>query len=540
MPRNEEPVLDEFEWDHDLEGSEAPTPVQPIVPIGPRTSGLSLPSSVGRLPSQIRVEHARPAPTSERTPLLRKISSLSSSRVSRRQALHDELELDASQKALGSEIEGLDGSPSQKVRLTRKKSSTSSRSEKAIVSGKSTFGQTLFNSIAILLGFGMLAEPLAFAYAGWIGGTILIIFYGTITCYTAKILARIMADDPQIRTYADIGNKAFGQRSRLLTSSLFCLELFTVGVVLVTLFGDSLHSILPIYSSGTYKIMGLAVLIPSVFCPLSLLSYASILGILSTLLIIGTVFIDGLSKSEAPGSLWDPAPTNLGIAGWGELGVAFGLFMAGFSGHAVLPSLAKDMANPKEFDEMINLAFIAATVVYTCIGGGGYLMFGNSVSDEVSKDLLATPGYNVFLNKLAIWSLVIMPLTKFALSTRPVIITLEIFLGLEGSDPPQLRTPETPGGPTTSQIKRAGFAKDVLILIERSAFTCLSVAVSIFIPEFSSMMAFVGSFSAFMLCVIGPVAAKICLERRCGLKDGALMVIAIVMATWGTIAALAA
>lgn len=42
----------------------------------------------------------------------------------------------------------------------------------------------LFNSIAILLGIGMLSEPLAFAYAGWICGTLLIIFYGFITCYT--------------------------------------------------------------------------------------------------------------------------------------------------------------------------------------------------------------------------------------------------------------------------------------------------------------------------------------------------------------------
>ena len=42
----------------------------------------------------------------------------------------------------------------------------------------------MFNAIAILLGIGMLSEPLAFAYAGWTGGMLLIIFYGYITCYT--------------------------------------------------------------------------------------------------------------------------------------------------------------------------------------------------------------------------------------------------------------------------------------------------------------------------------------------------------------------
>ena len=54
------------------------------------------------------------------------------------------------------------------------------------------------------------------------------------------------------------------------------------------------------------------------------------------------------------------------------------------------------------------------------------------------------------------------------------------------------------------------------------------------------MMAFVGAFSAFLLCVIGPVSAKIALERKCKWKDGALLLIAVVMTVWGTIAAFAA
>lgn len=50
-------------------------------------------------------------------------------------------------------------------------------------------------------------------------------------------------------------------------------------------------------------------------------------------------------------------------------------------------------------------------------------------------------------------------------------------------------------------------------------------------------MAFLGSFSAFVLCVIGPIAAKVAIEGRCGFFDGFVMVLAIVMAVWGTGAA---
>jgi hypothetical protein len=59
----------------------------------------------------------------------------------------------------------------------------------SIPTGTSTYGQTLFNTTAILLGIGMLSEPLAFALSGWIGGTCLIIFYGAISCYSCVAIS---------------------------------------------------------------------------------------------------------------------------------------------------------------------------------------------------------------------------------------------------------------------------------------------------------------------------------------------------------------
>ena len=42
------------------------------------------------------------------------------------------------------------------------------------------------------------------------------------------------------------------------------------------------------------------------------------------------------------------------------------------------------MIDPSRFDEMINWAFAIATGIYAILGVAGYIMFGNSVSDEVS------------------------------------------------------------------------------------------------------------------------------------------------------------
>jgi solute carrier family 32 (vesicular inhibitory amino acid transporter) len=93
--------------------------------------------------------------------------------------------------------------------------------------------------------------------------------------------------------------------------------------------------------------------------PLSLLSYTSILGITSTLFIVLILLIDGFSKREGPGSLWSPAETSFSYTNLGELGISFGLFMAGLSGHAIIPSLTRDMIDPTQYEKMIDWAFVS-------------------------------------------------------------------------------------------------------------------------------------------------------------------------------------
>ena len=138
--------------------------------------------------------------------------------------------------------------------------------------------------------------------------------------------------------------------------------------------------------------------------------------------------------------------------------------------------------------------------------------------------------------------LVISPLSKYALCTRPLNITLEIILGLESYPPPtspddhtaKLDTLST--RPSSQRVPHL-VLKRILTVVERIVFVFLSVGVSILVPEFSVAMAFLGSFSAFMLCVIGPISAKSAMLGRCGVWDIILLVIATVMAAWGTIAA---
>lgn len=177
------------------------------------------PSGVSTSPS--RATHPVPirATSTETTPLIQKKVSFTADSRPRRPPM-PQLRHNSSSELL------LSPKPHAPLRRT----STSSVKPPAIAHGGSTYGQSvtsfpillqvsanhaillqLFNSIAILLGIGMLSEPLAFSYAGWIAGTILIFLYGALTCYTAKILARIILEDHRLRSYSDIGHKAFGE-----------------------------------------------------------------------------------------------------------------------------------------------------------------------------------------------------------------------------------------------------------------------------------------------------------------------------------------
>ena len=150
-----------------------------------------------------------------------------------------------------------------------------------VVIGQSTVPQTIFNSVNVLIGIGLLSLPLAMKHAGWLLGLIFLVYSATTTSYTAKILAKCLDVDRSLVTYADLAYISFGQQARLVTSFLFCLELLGACVALVVLFADSLYALVPGLSILQWKLVCGVVLVPLNFLPLRFLSVTSILGIIS-------------------------------------------------------------------------------------------------------------------------------------------------------------------------------------------------------------------------------------------------------------------
>ncbi len=115
-------------------------------------------------------------------------------------------------------------------------------------------------------------------------GMIFLAYAALITNYTAKLLKKSLDKSPNksLVTYSDIAYIAFGQKSRILVSILFSIELLAACVALVVLFADSLNNLIPSVGLVEWKIIAGLILTPLSFVPLRILSFTSIIGIFST------------------------------------------------------------------------------------------------------------------------------------------------------------------------------------------------------------------------------------------------------------------
>ncbi|KAK9387367.1 transmembrane amino acid transporter protein-domain-containing protein [Lipomyces mesembrius] len=379
-----------------------------------------------------------------------------------------------------------------------------------VVPGRSTAPQTVFNSVNILIGIGLLSLPLAFSYAGWLIGTLFIIGAAAITLYTAKVLARCLDTDPTLVTYADIAYAAFGARARLLTSVLFSMELLGSCVALVVLFADSINTLLPhLLSKNALKIIAFFLLTPLSFLPLSVLSFTSILGIISTFGVVLIVFIDGLLKTTQPGSLWHPMPSSILPTNWKAVPLSLGLLMAPWCGHSVFPNVYRDMRHPYKFKRCLNISYVFAFLIDASMGILGLLMFGDKyVTEEITNTILDTPGYPRTLSIAIIVLIAFIPLSKTPLNARPIITTIEVLLGV--SDTP---TPLHSDDDVDTDLDDLSYDWPRRLrspAVARAAIRILTniivVIIAILFPAFDRIMALVGSALGFTICIVLPLA----------------------------------
>ncbi|WVY98327.1 hypothetical protein V8G54_030478 [Vigna mungo] len=240
-----------------------------------------------------------------------------------------------------------------------------------------SFGQAVFNGINILCGVGILSTP----YAAKEGGC-----------------------DPELETYPDIGQAAFGTTGRIAISAC-CIEY-------IILEGDNLSSLFPnasfnlgaieLDSHTLFAVLTALTVLPTVWLrDLRILSYISAGGVVASILVVLCLLWVGVDNVG-----FHSKGTTLNLA---TFPVAVGLYGYCYSGHAVFPNIYSSMANKNQFPGVLLACFGICSLLYAGAAAMGYTMFGEAILSQFTlnmpQELVAT--------KIAVWTTVVNPLTKY-------------------------------------------------------------------------------------------------------------------------------
>lgn len=362
--------------------------------------------------------------------------------------------------------------------------------------GESTVPMTIFNSINVLIGVGILALPLAVRYSGWVIGIAMCISASLVTAYTARILAKCLDTNTASTTYGDIAFLAFDSWGRGLVESIFIVELISANVALVILFGDSMNVLLPSIGVNYWKTMLAVGLLPLNFVPFKFLSISSVLGIICVMSILLLVFVDGLIKPHTPGSLREIAKTYAFPADFKTVPLSLGLFMAPLGGHSVFPAIYKDMRHPKKYGRAVNTSYTFVTTMNLTMAIIGYLMFGERVRDEVTANILSSKAYPRVISIIIVLLIAIIPLTKMPLTNRPIMDTVNKKFLID------LRQMDAKARAHSEKSVKHRLARGSIAVI----VNMIQLGVSILFPDFDSLMALMGSALCFTICIVLPIA----------------------------------
>ncbi|KAI8069631.1 transmembrane amino acid transporter protein-domain-containing protein [Gongronella butleri] len=392
---------------------------------------------------------------------------------------------------------------------------------------KSSFSQSIFNSINILMGVGIIALPMGFRCAGWLFGILVFVFCCALTNHTAKLLAKCLETDSEAKTYGDLGALTFGNKGRIGVTIIFITELMTSSVALVVLLGDGIEILCPSWSLEKVRLVSYCMLTPMLFLPVRHLSYTSILGIMSAFCILIVLIFDGLSKSDAPGSLITPAPTTVMPLDWTTVPLSFGLFMASFAGHAVFPTVYRDMEDPKQFRYMVNVTYLVTTFVYFGVGACGYMMFGSGTMQEITQNLTSVPAYSQALNRFALLVIAVNPIAKYGLNMNPINLTWQLWL---------CRSPRW-----EMWFHEHDWLEPFVAFIGKLTASGVIVLLAYMVPEFHRLMGLLGAFFSFVISGIFPLVCHFhlfgaTLSATDKLIDGILLTVASFMCVTGTLA----
>ncbi|XP_058728271.1 amino acid transporter AVT1C-like [Vicia villosa] len=368
-----------------------------------------------------------------------------------------------------------------------------------------SFGQAVLNGINALCGVGILSAPYALQQGGWSALAILLVF-SVFSFYTGMLLRYCLDSEPGLETYPDIGQAAFGTTGRVIISIILYMELYACCIEYIILESDNLSSLFPnahlslggieLNAHILFALLTTLAILPTVWLrDLRILSYISACGVVATIAVVLSLLWVGV-VDDLP--MHTKGTTTINIS---TFPVAIGLYGYCFAGHAVFPNIYTAMANRNQFPAVLLTCFAICTTMYFTVAIMGYSLFGENTLSQYTLNMPR----ELVASKIALWTTVVNPFTKYALSLTPVAMSVE-----------ELIPPNNPHFQLYS-------------MLIRTALVISTLLVGLSVPFFGLVMSLIGSMLTMFVSLILPSACFLSIRRNRITRSQAALCIAVIV-----------
>ncbi|XP_076645018.1 vesicular GABA transporter [Halictus rubicundus] len=325
-----------------------------------------------------------------------------------------------------------------------------------------------------------------------------------ICCYTGKILVECLYEldtvtGQRVRvrdSYVAIAKECFGPTwgARVVNIAQI-IELLMTCILYVVVCGDLMIGTFP---EGAIDTRSWMMLIGIFLLPLGFLKSLQHVSVLSFWCTMSHLFINAIIVGYCI--------LEIGDWGWSKVKwtidfenfpISLGVIVFSYTSQIFLPTLEGNLIDRSKFDWMLNWSHIAAAAFKSLFGWICFLTFQNDTQQVITNNLHSA-GFKGLVN----FCLVVKAVLSYPLPYYAACELLEraFFRGKQKTIFPTIWTVDR-------ELKVWGLAWRVGVIV----FTIL---MAIFIPHFSILMGFIGSFTGTMLSFIWPCYFHLKLKRN--------------------------
>ena len=363
--------------------------------------------------------------------------------------------------------------------------------------------------------------------AGW-AGLLIIIGATAVTCFTAKVLVRCIETLNErhiaISTYDRLVQHTFGWYGGLAMKVMTVAELYGGVVCMVVLHAINWPTLLGVPPE---QLQQATVLVAMLVCSLAFptllvqtrhLATFAVAGLCATCAVFVVTVVapilaelpaaDGTACTLLDASNHDGDQMGHALLHVRGLGVATGLGLFAFAGHATFPELWKSMPaeQRKRFGRSCDVGFALAAGFYCGLATLGYYFFGDCAADSLTLNLMSS---SPLLGSMATGCVLLSTFSSISVLCVPVVrICTEAAACGDRKQMAERRRHEQSGGVGLWQpYDRRTWAIKALLMI-------IAALLAVTVPNFGFLVSMMGAVTCMLISFILPVMCNIVVHRQ--------------------------